>query len=113
MARILVIDDDPDLRALLEEILKSAGYEVILAADGREGVERYRASPTDVVITDLYMPNQEGLETIREFRSHFPQVAMLSIAQKFGAIGVLHKPFAPEELTAAVERALGGKSLGQ
>jgi DNA-binding NarL/FixJ family response regulator len=71
------------------------------------------------------MPNQEGLETIREFRSHFPQVAiiamsgrtaaltMLSIAQKFGAIGVLHKPFAPEELTAAVERALGGKSLGQ
>jgi DNA-binding NarL/FixJ family response regulator len=96
-----------------------------LAADGREGVERYCASPADLVITDLYMPNQEGLETIGELRRRFPEVAiiamsgkaaaltMLSIAQKFGAIGILHKPFLTEELIAAVGKALGGKSPTQ
>ena len=110
---------------MLEQTLKPAGYEVILAADGREGVERYRASPVDLVITDLYMPNQEGLETIGELRRRFPEVAiiamsgnaaavtMLSIAQKFGAIGMLHKPFAADELIAAVEKALGGLSPDQ
>jgi DNA-binding response OmpR family regulator len=125
MARILVIDDKPDMRAFLEEILKSVGHDVILAADGREGVEQHRASPTDLVITDLYMPNQEGMETIREFRSHFPEVAiiamsgrttaltMLSVAQKLGAVGVLHKPFGADELIAAVAKALGGQSQAQ
>ena len=125
MARILVIDDEPDMRAILEKILKSAGHEVILAADGREGVERYCASPADLVITDLYMPNQEGLETIGELRRRFPEVAiiamsgktaaltMLSVAQKFGAVGILQKPFAADELIAAVEKALGGLSPAQ
>ena len=125
MARILVIDDEPDMRAMLELILKSAGHEVILAADGREGVEKYRTSPADLVITDLFMPNQEGLETIGELRRRFPEVAiiamsgrpdsgtMLSIAQKFGAIGMLHKPFAADELIAAVEKALRGQSPAQ
>jgi DNA-binding NtrC family response regulator len=125
MARILVIDDEPDMRVLLEQTLKAAGHEVSLAADGREGVERYCASPADLVITDLYMPNQEGLETIGELRRRFPEVAiiamsgkaaaltMLSIAQKFGAIGILHKPFLTEELIAAVGKALGGKSPTQ
>ena len=122
MARILVIDDDPEIRTCLEEILKSAGHEVTLSADGREGMERHRTSPAELVITDLYMPNQEGLETIREFRTRYPGVAviamsgmtaagtMLSVAQKFGAVGVLHKPFAADELFAAVAKALGGQS---
>ena len=125
MARILVIDDDPDTRAMLEQILKSAGYEVILAADGREGVERYRTSPADLVITDLYMPIQDGSETIRELRSCFPEAAiiamsgrtdtgaMLSIAQKLGAVGILHKPFLTDELIDAVAKALGGKPPAQ
>ena len=125
MARILVIDDEPDMRVLLEQTLKAAGHEVILAADGREGVERYCTRPADLVITDLHMPNQEGLETIAELRRRFPEVAiiamsgkaaaltMLSIAQKFGAIGILHKPFLTEELIAAVGKALGGKSPTQ
>ena len=125
MARILVIDDEPDMRVLLEQTLKAAGHEVSLAADGREGVERYCTRPADLVITDLYMPNQEGLETIAELRRRFPEVAiiamsgkaaaltMLSIAQKFGAIGILHKPFLTEELIAAVGKALGGKSPTQ
>ena len=122
MARILVIDDDPDTRAMLEQILTPAGYEVILAADGKAGVERYRTSPADLVITDLYMPNQDGLETIRQLRSCFPEVAiiamsgttntgtMLSIAQNVAAVGILRKPFVADELIAAVARALGERS---
>ena len=125
MARILVIDDDPDTRAMLEQTLKCAGYEVILAADGREGVERHSTSPADLVITDIYMPKLDGLETIREFRRRFPEVSiiamsgrttavtMLSIAQKLGAVAVLHKPFLTDELINAVARALGGKSPAQ
>ena len=125
MARILVIDDDPELRAMLEQTLKTAGYEVVLAADGREGVVRQGTSPADLVITDIYMPHQDGLETIREFRRRFPKVSiiamsgralavtMLSIAEDLGAVAVLHKPFAAEELIAAVTKALGGQSPAQ
>lgn len=119
MARILAIDDDPEVRAMIEQTLKSADHEVVLAADGRQGVDQIRAHPTDLVITDLYMPNQDGFETIRELRMRFPRLAvlaicgmppattMLSIAQKLGAVSVLQKPFLPEELTAAVNKALG------
>src|SRR5882672_5784856 len=119
MARILVIDDEPDMRALLEHTLKSAGHEVALAADGREGVERYLTNPADLVITDIYMPKQGGLETIIELRLRFPGTAiialsgratagtMLSIAQRFGAVAVLEKPFVADELLSAVGKALG------
>jgi DNA-binding response OmpR family regulator len=122
MARVLVIDDAPDTREMLEQILKSAGHEVIMAVDGREGVEQHRTKATDLVITDLHMPNQDGFETIREFRISFPEVAiiamsgwtnsrtMLPIAQELGAVGTLQKPFAPDELIAAVANALGEPS---
>jgi len=125
MARILVIDDDADTRAMLEQILKAAGHEVFLAVDGREGVMRHRACPADLVITDLYMPHQDGMETIREFRTRFPKVAiiamsggtdsgtMLSIAQDLAAVGILHKPFLTDELIDAVAKALGGQSQAQ
>ena len=122
MPRILVIDDEPVLRTFIGEILTSAGYEVILAADGREGVERYRSSPADLVLTDLNMPNQDGVETIRELRSCFPEVAVIvmsgsvdagtmpSIIAKLGAVGILEKPFLTNQLMAVVEKALGGQS---
>ena len=129
MARILVIDDDADTRAMLEQVLKAAGHEVILAADGREGMLRHRTRPADLVITDLYMPNQDGSETIQELRSCFPTVAiiamsggsdseggsgaLLSIAQNLVGVGILHKPFLTDELIDAVARALGGKSQAQ
>ena len=118
MAQIVVIDDDPAIRVTIEQILQSDGHEVMSAVDGREGIELVRTNPTDMVITDLYMPNQEGLETIRELRSRFPKVVilamsgrptagtMLSIADKLGAVGLLQKPFVPQELLAAVKKAL-------
>ena len=123
MARILVIDDDQDMRAMVAQTLAPAGHEVILAADGTEGVERHRASAADLVITDLHMPKQNGIETIREFRRRWPEVAliamsgsiaevgtMLSIAQNMNAIGVLQKPFVGDELIAAVAKALAGQA---
>ncbi len=105
------------MRALHEQALRSAGHEVALTADGREGVERYRTKPADVVMTDLHMPNQEGLETIMELRRRFPEVAMamsgraaagtmLSMAQKLGVVQVQQKPFVADELLSAVVRAL-------
>jgi len=125
MARILVIDDDLDTRAMLEQTLKGAGYEVISAADGREGMMQHRASPADLVITDLYMPIQDGSETIRESRSCSPEVAiiaisgwphsqaMLAIARNLASVGILVKPFVADELLAAVARALGRQSQAQ
>jgi DNA-binding NtrC family response regulator len=122
MASILAIDDDPDMRALLQQALGSAGHTVALAADGREAVEQYSAQPTDLVILDIFMPNQEGLETITELRTRFPGVKilamsghatatpMLSVAKKLGAIDFIQKPFITAELLALVGKTLSVES---
>ena len=98
--------------------LQGVGYEVVLAADGREGMEKHRAEPADLIVTDLYMPGQEGLETIQKLRKEFPEIpiiamsgavlanTMLGIAAKLGAAKVLHKPFEFEELVKAIEETL-------
>ena len=118
MARILVIDDDAEMRVLAEQILKSSKHEVVLAADGNEGMKKFRANPADLVIINLYMPDQEGLETIIELRRFFPEVGvmamssraasrtMLAVAQALGATEVLQKPFFAKEMLTAVERVL-------
>ena len=122
MARILIIDDDPDTRSMLEDILKSASHQTFTAADGKEGLKQYLANPADLVITDMFMPDKDGFETIVELRKKFPTVAiiamsgkavaanMLSIAQKLGAAEVLQKPFLSIELLSAVDRALRRES---
>jgi CheY-like chemotaxis protein len=118
MALILIIDDDPDTREVIKSTLESAGHEVMVASDGQEGVRQYRTRHSDLVIMDLFMPGQEGLETIKQMRMEFPDAAiiamsgrptggtMLSVAQRLGATGVLHKPFLPDELLKVVEQAL-------
>jgi len=119
MGRVLVIEDDAEMRAMLNEILTSAGHDVLLAADGKEGMKRYQAAPADVVITDLFMPNQEGLETITKLRRYYPTVPiiaisgnsgvarpMLTVALQLGANATLPKPFMPLELIALVEKVM-------
>jgi DNA-binding response OmpR family regulator len=98
--------------------IETAGHEVVLAADGREGVKKYRAAPVDLIITDLFMPEREGLETIKELRKEFPEVkiiamsgehsagTMLKIASKLGAAKILQKPFGVEKLLKAIEEVL-------
>jgi CheY-like chemotaxis protein len=116
MARILIIDDDADLRTTLREILEQAGYEVVEVSDGREGLQRYLGASVDLVITDLLMPEQEGVETIRDLRQINPQVRIiamsgggqtgrmnfLQVATVLGAQRTLHKPFNRQTLLEAV-----------
>jgi len=118
MARILIIDDDINIRTILGLSLEDAGHEVVLAAEGREGIQKHRATPVAVIVTDLFMPGQEGVETIRQLRKEFPQVKiiamsgevaanpMLKVASKLGADKILHKPFLVEELLKAIEEVL-------
>jgi CheY-like chemotaxis protein len=117
MAQILVIDDDEMLQRVLKEILRFLGHEVRQALDGREGVRLCRESPPDVVLTDIMMPEQDGLQTIRELRRFCPEVKIiamsggshvlpeldaLSFATRFGARQILQKPFAQDQLRAAL-----------
>jgi len=120
MARILVIDDDR-LRELLRVLLEKAGHEVDEAPEGGAGLRAYRARPADLVVCDLFMPGQEGLETIRALRLAAPAAKVLAIsggglhgtvgalptALLLGAVAALHKPFGGPELLGAVARALG------
>lgn len=116
MARILIIDDEPQVRTMLREILEDEGYEVVDAADGNVGLKLYRDEPADLVITDLIMPEKEGLETIRELRRDFKEAKIiavsgggrvipkdyLKVAQKFGALRIFGKPIQFDEFLRAV-----------
>ncbi|MGK5091378.1 response regulator [Deltaproteobacteria bacterium TL4] len=108
MKRILLIDDDDSLRKLLKMALEDEGYEVIAAAEGLQGAALYHQHPCDLVITDIYMPEKDGLESILEFKKTKPEqkiIAMsggglhwdadyaLSIAKQCGADHVCEKPF--------------------
>jgi DNA-binding response OmpR family regulator len=120
LARVLVIDDEEDLRALLKEALVDAGYEVLDAASGDEGLALYRQTPTDVVITDVLMPKKVGLETIIELKHDFPNAKViaisggfnrrtdsdLSLAKTIGVARTLAKPFSPEVLLKVVSEVL-------
>jgi two-component system, chemotaxis family, chemotaxis protein CheY len=120
MARVLVIDDDPGMRDFLQETLAAAGHEIFCAANGREGVALFRAHPAELVISDMLMPEQEGIETIQQLRAlHLPikVIAMsgapvgwkvLQMAEKIGANATLQKPFETDELLRVVERLLHG-----
>ena len=121
MPQILVIDDELPVRMLLRQILEGEGYEVREANDGEEGMHALYEAPADLVITDIFMPNQEGIETIRIVRQQFPQIKLLAIsgggvrkmmdvlpaAKQFGAHLTLMKPFTPGELLNAVTAVLG------
>jgi DNA-binding response OmpR family regulator len=120
MARILVIDDDPQVREVLKQFLERAEYEVGVAPDGNAGLKLHRADPADLVITDIVMPEKEGLATIMEFRRHLPAVGIIAIsgggkigphdylntAKAMGAQKTFSKPFDLQELLAAVRELL-------
>ncbi len=120
MARILVIDDDKEIRSLLRDILEPEGYEVADAPNGRVGIKLYEQHPYDLVITDMLMPEQEGIETIAELQEKSPTVRIVAMsgggsrgnfnvlidAKRFGATVTIPKPFGPTEVLAAVRTAL-------
>jgi DNA-binding NtrC family response regulator len=72
MEKTLVIDDEPSVTASLEQALRTAGHKFILAANGLEGTTQHSTEPADLVITDMFMPEQDGVQTIVQFRKLFP-----------------------------------------
>lgn len=120
MQNILVIDDDKLMRLALAKILISAGYNVVQAADGEEGLRLYRTQDFDLVITDLIMPDKEGIQIIRELRKENTQVRIIAMsaggrggatdylkwARLMGAKQCLSKPIRREDLLAAVQTVL-------
>lgn len=117
MARILVIDDEADVRQLVAALLSTAGHDVCQAAEGYEGEALASAFAPDLAIVDLLMPQREGLETILALRRGWPALKILAIsgggrlgtldfltvAPYFGADAVLAKPFDRAQLLAVVE----------
>jgi DNA-binding response OmpR family regulator len=122
MSRILIIDDDINLCLILHEVLRDEGYEVSVAADGAKGIKLQRTQPASLLITDIYMPNKEGIETIRDFREEFPSVPIIAMsgggrlktqgglftAKELGAAVILRKPFEKSDLLRSVAAVLSG-----
>ena len=113
--RILVVDDDAQVRSFLATLLETDGYTVVQAADGQQAQARCQETSFDLVITDLVMPEQEGLETIHAIRRRWPQMplmaisgafagAYLELARKLGAQAVFRKPFEPGSILREVHR---------
>jgi two-component system chemotaxis response regulator CheY len=119
-ARILLIEDDPDALLAIEILLSHLGYKVETARNGREGLKMFRANAPDLVLTDIIMPEAEGIETIiamRQLRPGAKIIAMsgggpmnreslLDMTVKLGATDSLAKPFDDDELARVVERSL-------
>lgn len=125
MPRILVIDDEPPVRALLQTVLERAGYEVVTAPDGKKGIRCHRDTPADLIITDVVMPEKEGIELIREIRETQPDVKIfaisgggrvaagtyLALAEKLGALRAFAKPVKTDVLLRAVRDVVGSGTV--
>jgi CheY-like chemotaxis protein len=119
-ARILIIDDDVVTREILNEALEPEGYILANADDGKMGLKLHKATPFDLIITDIIMPEMEGLETIREIKRISPKIKIiamsgggqlgpdgyLSMAEKFGAQLTYDKPFDPRDIIRGVRKLL-------
>jgi two-component system chemotaxis response regulator CheY len=121
MATILVIDDDLGLHQLLSAMLTRQGHTVSCVPNGVEGLKALRNAPADLVLCDLFMPEKEGLETIRELHALHPGLKIIAMsgggphegsldylrmARAFGAVDTLDKPFSMTTLCEAVEKCL-------
>jgi CheY-like chemotaxis protein len=126
MPDILVIDDHPELRGAIENLLARNGYSVRGAKNGREGLEAFHRSRPDLVITDIFMPEKDGIETILAMRALDRDIPVLAIsgggrarnqdfpalALKLGATALLAKPFRAADLLASVRRLLAERCSG-
>lgn len=120
MACILIIDDEDDLRRIMRNALEKQGHEVIEARNGSDALELFEQHPADLIVTDIMMPESDGIETIIALRRKDPEIRIIAIsgggrvgdtnyltmAEKFGATQVLAKPFRREQLVDAVRESL-------
>jgi DNA-binding NtrC family response regulator len=126
MRRILIIDDDHHILLMIKKMLERAGFEVDLASNGNEGLDIIKKVSVDLVITDIIMPEKEGLETIREMKRLCPDMKIIAMsgggkvsadnylntAKIFGASKILAKPFSQKQMVSAVQDLLGEPSDG-
>jgi len=124
MALILIIDDEPQIRSMLKLMLERDGYEVTEAPDGIEGIRVYRQKPADLIITDLIMPNKDGIGMIIDLKKEFPNVKIIAMsggglnkpegyligAKKLGAARTLTKPIDRDEMLRAIKDVLQSPS---
>jgi CheY-like chemotaxis protein len=117
MCRILLVDDDELFRPMVEDALAHLGHQVVIARSGQEALTRYAEQPVDVVITDIVMPDKDGLETIRELRQITPGLSVIAMsgggrgsandylhcAKCFGATALLEKPFSIQDLVGVID----------
>lgn len=120
MPKILVIEDDKSFRNVLVQMLDKAGYEVSQAGDGNQALELCRQLQPDIVLTDIIMPDKEGLETIQDLLSLCPNMRIIAmsgggrvgpdsylpLAKKLGARATLQKPFMRDDLLSAIAEVL-------
>jgi two-component system cell cycle response regulator CpdR len=120
MKKVLIIDDEPYILLMLKKMLEKAGYEVDLASNGKEGLDLFEKHAADLVITDIIMPDKEGLEIILEMKKQRPDLKIIAIsgggrispesylecAKHFGASRVFQKPFKQKELISAVNELI-------
>ncbi len=126
MASILIIDDQPEVLRALRKTLQREGHTVTDAADGKAALRRFAGSPTDLVISDIYMPEMDGIEFLMRVREAFPEARIIALsgggylgkeevlaaAGNLGAVGILEKPFSVEECLELVRRALEADGEG-
>ncbi|MES1208563.1 MAG: sigma-54 dependent transcriptional regulator [Pseudomonadota bacterium] len=121
-ARLLVVEDDPAMRELLREALSDDGYQVDVAAGGRAGIDRVKQGGIDLIVSDVKMPDLDGLDMLREIKTCDPSPFVITItafgsidtairAVKLGAFDYITKPFEIDQLLLAVEKALGAREL--
>jgi len=119
---ILIVDDEPVIRDVLSQLLTSEGYEVEAAASGEEGLQKFGLRTPDLILLDLLMPGQDGIEVLKAVKKIQPQALVIIItayasvesaieAMKMGAYDYVQKPFKHEELLLTVRRALEHKVL--
>ncbi len=120
MQRILIIDDEPHILLMLKKMLERTGYEIDLASNGKEGLDLFTRKPSDLVITDIIMPEKEGLETIREMKRMPPELKIIAMsgggkisaenyletAKIFGASRIIEKPFTQQHMEPTVNQLL-------
>jgi DNA-binding NtrC family response regulator len=120
MARVLVIDDQEPIRRIVRRALEQAGHEIADAADGALGMQLLERESFDVVITDIFMPGQDGILTLRQIRKQFPAVKVVVMsggdstgildlrkdAELLGAVKSLQKPFTAREIVELVRSAM-------
>jgi len=125
MAMILVADDDPHIRGMINKFLTRVGHSVVEAGNGLEAEQKFGEAACDLLITDIIMPDKEGLMLVRDLKKRAPDLriiamsgggragafTLLEAAEKFGANAVLKKPFRLQELIDAVNAALRGETV--